>query len=327
MTAKIRALFTDDDIRNAYEVAGQSIKETARHLGWLKGVAVSRQLARFWCLDLGIHVARGRTPTQKPAKSSPRILLIDIETAPILAFVWSLWKQNVGLNQIVNEWYILSFCAKWLGEDEVIYQDIRDTPHDDASLMAPLWALLNEADIIIGQNGKAFDMPKIQARLVMAGHPPPRPYKIIDTMLMAKQQFRFTSNKLEWMTGPSAGLTEDSKDQHAKFPGFKLWAECLKGNPEAWDEMRSYNIPDVLTMEQLYLKLRPWYVGHPNLAAYVESDERLCPKCLSPDVKQDGFTFTQTGKYERYHCGGCGGYSRGRYTRNTTDKRKALLSN
>lgn len=331
----IRSKFTDGLIKDAY---GMGLKEGAKMLTeWaatfgFHEVRVSRQLLRFWCIDLGIHVPKSKRATQVQPKrpASPRILLIDIETAPILGYVWSLWKQNVGLNQIKEEWYILSYCAKWLHEPEIMYRDVRENPHSDESLMEPLWKLLDEADIIIGQNGKAFDMPKIQARLIMAGHMPPRPYKVIDTLIMAKQQFRFTSNKLEWMTGESAGLTTLKKNQHSKFPGFTLWAECLKGNPEAWDEMREYNIPDVTSMEELYLKLRPWYVGHPNLAAYVESTEVLCPKCLSPDIKQHPetpFTFTQTGKYEMYHCNSCGGFSRGRYTRNSTMKRKSLLSN
>lgn len=331
----IRSKFTDGLIKDAY---GMGLKEGAKMLTeWaatfgFHEVKVSRQLFRFWCIDLGIHVPKSKRVTQVQPKrpASPRILLIDIETAPILGYVWSLWKQNVGLNQIKEEWYILSYCAKWLHEPEIMYRDVRENPHSDESLMEPLWKLLDEADIIIGQNGKAFDMPKIQARLIMAGHMPPRPYKVIDTLIMAKQQFRFTSNKLEWMTGESAGLTTLKKNQHSKFPGFTLWAECLKGNPEAWDEMKEYNIPDVTSMEELYLKLRPWYVGHPNLAAYVESTEVLCPKCLSPDIKQHPetpFTFTQTGKYEMYHCNSCGGFSRGRYSRNSTMKRKSLLSN
>lgn len=321
----IRSQFTDTYLRDMYQAHG--LKAGASVISQCPGAPqVSRQLFRFWCIDLGIHVPKTsvKTVAKKPGA---RVLLIDIETAPILAYVWSLWKQNVGLNQIKEEWYILSFCAKWLGEPEIIYQDIRHEPFSDASLMQPLWDLLNEADIIIGQNGKAFDMPKIQARLVMAGFPPPRPYKVIDTLLMAKQQFRFTSNKLEWMTGDSSNLTAIQKSKHAKFPGFALWAECLKGNPEAWDEMKEYNIPDVTSMEELYLKLRPWYVGHPNMAVYVDSDKIACPKCASHDVVQDGFTFTQVGKYELYHCKGCGGYSRGRYTRNSTAVRKALLSN
>lgn len=324
----IRSQFTDTQITKAYELG---LKAGAAHLSRPPALAeVSRQLFRFWCIDLGIHVPKKNKKPEAKLKGQPKILLIDIETAPILGYVWSLWKQNVGLNQIKEEWYILSYCAKWLHEPEIMYRDVRENPHSDESLMEPLWKLLDEADIIIGQNGKAFDMPKIQARLIMAGHMPPRPYKVIDTLIMAKQQFRFTSNKLEWMTGESAGLTTLKKNQHSKFPGFTLWAECLKGNPEAWDEMQEYNIPDVTSMEELYLKLRPWYVGHPNLAAYVESTEVLCPKCLSPDIKQHPetpFTFTQTGKYEMYHCNSCGGFSRGRYTRNSTLKRKSLLSN
>jgi hypothetical protein len=329
----IRSLFDDAQITFAYAMGlkqGAALLSECTDNGSRTAVTVSRQLFRFWCIDLGVHVpksARKVRAEELKLKGTPKILLIDIETAPILGYVWSLWKQNVGLNQIKEEWYILSYCAKWLGEDGIIYRDVRHDPHSDASLLPELWELLNEADIIIGQNGKAFDIPKIQARMVMAGMLPPRPFKVIDTLLMAKQQFRFTSNRLEWMTGDSANLTEISKSKHAKYPGFALWAECLKGNMEAWDEMREYNVPDVTSMEQLYLRLRPWYVGHPNLAAYVESEEVLCPRCLSPDVKQDGFTFTQTGKYEMYTCGGCGGWSRGRYTRNTTGKRKALLTN
>jgi hypothetical protein len=315
----IRSQFTDQQIRDAYDLSGKSVKRTAEALS-AQGVEVSRQLCRFWLKDLKLHTGKKREA--KP--QGPRVLLIDIETAPILSYVWSLWKQNVGLNQIAGEWYILSYCAKWLGEPEILYRDIRHDPHNDESLMQPLWDLLNEADIIIGQNGKQFDMPKIQARLIMAGFPPPRPYKVIDTLLMARQQFRFTSNKLEWLTDK---LTETKKSKHAKFPGFALWAECIKGNPEAWDEMREYNIPDVTSMEELYIKLRPWYVGHPNMAVYTDQDKIACPKCASTDVEQDGFTFTQVGKYELYHCNGCGGWSRGRYTKNSTAVRKALLSN
>lgn len=325
----IRSQFTDAQIAAAYKAVDGRIAAGADRLnnGFNVRRTVSRQLFRFWCIDLGIHVPKTQRRAEPKLAGKPKILLIDIETAPILGYVWSLWKQNVGLNQIKEEWYILSYCAKWLGESEIIYRDVRNDPHSDASLLPELWELLNEADIIIGQNGKAFDIPKIQARMVMSGMLPPRPFKVIDTLLMAKQQFRFTSNRLEWMTGDSANLTEISKSKHAKFPGFALWAECLKGNVEAWDEMREYNVPDVTSMEELYLRLRPWYVGHPNLAAYVESEEMLCPRCLSTDIKQDGFTFTQTGKYEMYTCGGCGGWSRGRYTRNTTGKRKALLTN
>jgi DNA-directed RNA polymerase subunit RPC12/RpoP len=91
--------------------------------------------------------------------------------------------------------------------------------------------------------------------------------------------------------------------------------------------MKKYNIPDITSCEEVYLRLRPWYEGHPNVAAFDGGTELACPKCGSNDVEQDGFTFTNVGKYERYKCGACGGWSRGRYTRNSLAERKALLSN
>lgn len=47
-----------------------------------------------------------------------KVLLSDIETAPILASVWRIWDQNIGLNQIKADWHLLSFAAKWLGSAE-----------------------------------------------------------------------------------------------------------------------------------------------------------------------------------------------------------------
>lgn len=255
-----------------------------------------------------------------------RIGTLDIETSPIIAYVWSLWKQNVGLNQIVADWSILSFCYKWIDEKQPVYHDVsgQEDIRDDSSMLALLWAFLDEADIVIAQNGVAFDVKKIQARFVEAGMPPPSPFKVVDTMLEAKKIARFTSNRLAWL---SEILTDEPKSEHKKFPGFELWTECLADNPEAWAEMRRYNVTDVKATEKVYLKLRPYIIGHPNLAAYDEDDTMRCPKCGSESVERRGKTVTQTGEYQRYQCGGCGGWSRTRYTRNSLKKRQSLLSN
>lgn len=259
--------------------------------------------------------------------TGPKIGLIDIETAPIEGRVWGLFDQNVGLNQITTEWAILSFALKELGAPRrtVEYMDTseKEDPRDDYELCARLWEILHEYDILIAQNGKRFDMRKIRARLIMHGFPPPSPVKIEDTMLMARQVAAFTSNKLEWL---STYLSKLQKSKHNEFPGFELWAECLAGNPKAWKAMKKYNIPDILSMEQVYLKLRPWVRGHANVAVYDEHDELACPVCGSHKVKQDGYAYTNVGQYPRYHCGGCGAWSRGRRTVNSLAKRKSLLT-
>ena len=136
-------------------------------------------------------------------KNKPKILIYDIETAPILGYVWGLWQNNVGLNQIESDWYALSWSAKWLGspEDEVMYMDQRHAKNieDDSKMLKDIWKLLDEADIVITQNGKKFDQKKLNARFIMHGMKPPNSYRHIDTLQIAKRVFGFTSNKLEYM--------------------------------------------------------------------------------------------------------------------------------
>jgi hypothetical protein len=91
--------------------------------------------------------------------------------------------------------------------------------------------------------------------------------------------------------------------------------------------MRKYNPRDVIATEKLYLRLRPYIVGHPNLAVYDDGELTRCPKCNSTKIEKRGNERTQTGLYQRYHCQSCGGWARSRYTGNTLKKRQSLLSN
>jgi predicted RNA-binding Zn-ribbon protein involved in translation (DUF1610 family) len=258
----------------------------------------------------------------------PKILTIDVETSPLESWTWGIWDQNVGLEQIKTEWTILSFAAKWLGKKQVIYADTggrgADKARDDKPLMKQIWALLDEADIIIAQNGKRFDVRKMNARLVEHGFGPPSPYRVIDTMLVAKKYFAFTSQKLAWT---SKHLTDAPKSEHKKFPGFELWVECLKDNPKAWAEMKKYNVQDVRSTEKVYLVERPWIDQHPNLGAFDESDKPLCPKCGGKNVIAQSHrrSVKQQGVYKRYQCKDCGGWARGKVMQLPLEKRRSLL--
>ena len=275
---------------------------------------------------------RTKRPNNQPwtgVNVGARIVTLDIETAPILAYVWGLFKQFVGLDQIVKDWSILSVTWKWLGEKKTHYVDTWEDGkaadiHDDSKLLQALWLVLDEADIVVTQNGISFDIKKINARFIQAGMPPPSPYRQVDTKVEAAKVARLTSNKLAWL---AKVLNGSEKDKHADFPGFELWAECMKRNPKAWAAMKKYNPIDVVETEGVYLKLRPYIVGHPNVGAYLDLSEPTCPKCGSLEVQQRGFSRTQTGLYKRMRCSGCGGWSRTRYTQNTIGERKALLSN
>lgn len=255
-------------------------------------------------------------------KKGPKVLVFDIETAPLISYCWGLWDQNISLNQIKHDWHLLSWSAKWLGSKEVMYADQRKSKkvEDDSKLLKQIWNLLDEADIVIAQNGKAFDHKKLNARFVLNDMQPPSTYKIIDTMLIAKKHFAFTSNKLEYMSEKLC--TKYTKMKSKKFPGFEMWLGCLAGNLAAWKEMEKYNKHDVLALEELYYKLIPWD-STINFNAYNDSEEIVC-KCGSEKFQKYGYTYTNTSKFQRYKCTKCGSETRGRINLFTKEKKNSL---
>lgn len=289
---------------------GESWRKIAKELG------VSKSTVSDYLRKLFKH-----TQTEPSKNVSPKILFFDIETAPLRAHLWSMWQQGVGLNQIESDWYMLSFCCKWAHSDDVFYYDQRHAAdiEDDFELVSKLWEFLNEADIAVGQNSKRFDTKKANARFILNGLPKPSSYRQIDTMEIAKQQFGFTSNRLEYMTEKLCSTFKKSK--HKKFAGHDLWSECLKGNLEAWQEMEEYNRLDVLSLEELYNVLSSWDNKLPNFDVY-------CDEILDMDVwEKEGFHYTQLGKYQRYRNKITGQQKRSRVNLLTKEKRESLLSN
>jgi hypothetical protein len=131
---------------------------------------------------------------------------------------------------------------------------------------------------------------------------PPSPYQQIDTLKLAKKNFAFTSNKLEHLS-KKLNPEGKKKSEHSKFPGFKLWQECLRGNKAAWKEMAAYNVQDVLSTEALFERLAPW--GTPVNFSTFYNGERTC-QCGSTEFNKDGFSYKAKGKFQTYECKHCG---------------------
>lgn len=237
----------------------------------------------------------------------PKVLILDIELAPLEVHVWQLFDQNVGLNQIQQDWTVLSWAAKWQGKPQMFYQDVRSQrdKRDDSRILNKILELMDEADIIIGQNSRKFDTKKLNARFIInkikKGHPPSS-YRQVDTRELTKKTFSFTSNKLEYMTEQLC--VKYKKLKHKSFPGHELWVECLKGNLKAWREMEKYNKHDVLATEELYEKLIAW--SNPiNHNVYHKMHDNIC-SCGSTKFIKNGYHYKSTGKVDRYKCKNCG---------------------
>lgn len=252
-----------------------------------------------------------------------RILILDIETSPNIAYVWRFFKENIGAKQVLENTKMLSFAAKWLGDDKVYYQDVQYG--DEKQMLTILFELLDEADIVVAHNGDKFDLPHIQGRGLVLGLKPPAPYKTVDTVKVARYEFNFPSNSLEYLA--TVLDLRNKKDGHKKFPGFELWVGVLANDPAAWEEMREYNIQDILVLEELYLKMRPWMKRHPNVGVYDDGEKPVCPKCGSDHIHFRGFAHTNVGRYHRFQCNDCGGWGRTRLSVYPNELRKNLVVN
>ena len=231
-----------------------------------------------------------------------KILFLDLETSPNLAFVWGLWDQNVAINQLMESTEVICFGARWHGEKKVTF---RSTHHDGKKkMLKDLHALMEEADVLVGWNSAAFDSKHIKREFLEAGMLPPSPYKELDLMRVVKSQFKFPSNKLDYV---AQTLGVGAKVQHS---GFDLWIGCMAGDNKSWTKMKEYQIQDVDLLIDLYEKLKPWIKNHPHAALH-EGIEGGCSNCASVNIQRRGYARTITATYQRFQCTDCGKWLRG----------------
>lgn len=242
----------------------------------------------------------------------PEFIFLDIETSPILGYVWRTYQDNVL--KIIEPSKIMSVSWKRPGEVETYVKTIHDYPDykpgvvDDHALVQDVWELLDNADIVCAHYGDKFDLPKLNARFVYYGLNAPSPFQTIDTKKVASKYFKFDSNSL-------GNLGEYLGCGHKlETGGFDLWDRCIQGDTDAWNRMADYNTGDVALLEQVYLKLRPFIQNHPDMNI-VPTDE-VCKTCQSSNVTRRGYAFTKTGKKQRFQCNDCASWFTGGWEKN-----------
>lgn len=246
-----------------------------------------------------------------------KVLEIDIETAPNVAYVWSLFDTNVPIDRLVSPGYTLCFAARWQGEREIqFYSRWGMDPQD---MVCKAWDLLNAADVLVHYNGKKFDVPTLNREFVLQGLVPPSNYQEVDLYHVVKRRFRFASNKLDFVA-QQLGLGEK-----VKHKGMQLWREVMEGKESAQKTMERYNRGDVSLLGKLYTKLQPWIPNHPNRGLWLDPQKPTCRNCGSTKVKKNGTERRFTLSYQRYKCTGCGANLRSRFAEKGEQNRNILV--
>lgn len=238
----------------------------------------------------------------------PKVLLFDIETTPLTVKTWHTGKQRISFDQIMEEWFLLSYSGKWLFDSKVFGSVLTPAEvlhKDDFRITKEIWHYFDQADVIIAHNGNGFDIPKSQTRFLAHRLAPPSPFQTIDTLLIARKNFQLSSNKLDYI----GQLMLNERKLHTEY---SLWLRCLEGDPQALSDMLTYNKQDVLLLEDIYVLLRPWVKNHPNMAIFMEAHEPSCPNCGSTDIKECGYYTTSVNRFLAFRCNSCGAVCRSR---------------
>jgi len=221
-----------------------------------------------------------------------------------------LFEETTSPKFIRRNWFVLCWSAKWLGKKRIYHSSLPDfrgykelpsktEKNIDRKVMKGLWDKLDECDIAVAHNLKSFDRKKANTRFIINGMPPPSPYEMVDTLQIARSEFKFTSNKLGYI---SSKLSVSKKIETG---GFDLWVGCENGDKKSWDKMIKYCDQDVKVLEDVYLEERPYMRHHPNLGIILNYE--ACPKCGSKEKTRDGIRYTLTGTFQKFRCKGCKG--------------------
>lgn len=263
----------------------------------------------------GVHPekirARTRRLLKKHRKNShnrPKILVFDLETTPLVSYIWSRWQKHIPDTNVTQDSFVLCWAAKWLFEDSLLSDVVTSKEaqnQDDYRIMKSLWALINEADIIIGHNALNFDIKVMNGRFLKHGLELPNPYQVIDTYRHAAKKFRLTSSGLNFLARYLGLPTKTDTN-------FKLWVDSMKGDSSSLNKMNDYCKNDVKVLEDVYLTMRPYIQPHPNVGVYVQSEVLTCPSCGHDELEEEGTYATSVNLYKAHRCKSCGSIARSR---------------
>ena len=293
---------------------------------------VARQTVDRYLREVRIHV---------PDKDA-KILLFDVETAPMEVWSWGIRDQFLQHFQIKEEWFVLSWAAKWLFNGEIMSDCVTPSESlakDDMRVLKGIHDLFEQANIVVAHNAARFDVRKLNYRFITHGYFKPSPYSVVDTLRQAQKHFAASSHKLDHLT-KTFGLSQKEDTT------FELWDNCVSskdliketvrymdGTQKSFlqlsdrfrevkfniqknlDYMLKYNKSDVVALEGLYLFLRPWMTSHPNVAMLMGIEGEACANCGSIELDWSIKEYpTPAGSFKAARCMDCGAIVRTRFS-------------
>lgn len=227
----------------------------------------------------------------------PKILIYDIETAKVNFELWWSGNQWVNGNNSLNDPRIITIAYKWLGSNKVGVVKW-DKKKSDKQLMKEFLDIYNQADMVIGINNDKFDNKYINARAAKYGFDVNTHVKSLDIQKQCRRLFRLPSYSMKYL-----GKYFNLEQQKMKVSMQDIWEDIMYGTKkEAKKAMKllvKYNIQDILTTEQLFLRLQKYLKCPIHVGVLQGNNKATCPISGSSNIELYKTTFTASGTIQR----------------------------
>ena len=226
-----------------------------------------------------------------------RRLFFDVEVSYCKGWFWRpSHKTSISYHQILEHGKIICISYKWEGQDKVYNLNWNST-QCDKDMLNKFIKILNQADEIVGHNSDRFDIKWLRTRCIYHKLPMFPTYKSFDTLKFFRGNVLAPSNRLDYL-GEYYNEGRKLKNED------DLWYNVIeKNNRSALKRMVKYCDQDVLLLERIYKRIKPYSKAISHVSG-VKSD---CPECGSDEVKLNGHSYTAGGtKKQRLVCLCCG---------------------
>lgn len=238
----------------------------------------------------------------------PKVLFYDLESTPLLAYIWQPGEQYVGHSQLHkdrNMWDIICITYCYNDGKPAKHLDFDYDKQDSTEMIKEFDRLAAKADIVIGKNNKRFDDKMINAIRMFKDLPcDPSWMKYTgDLERQMRKYFRLPSQSLDYISH-KLGLGGKIKMQ------ISDWIDIIEKNPnglKAFNKMIKYGKKDITDTRAIWNYLEAHCEPIFNMAALNDQGTAVlrCRHCASPKLHKDGFKTTTSARYQIYKCNDC----------------------
>ena len=284
----------------------------------------------------------------KALKLPYSILIYDIETSLLLAFLFQLGEQRVSHDQLLDSmdmFGIITISYKWYGQKEI-------HTLEGENALEEFDKIARTANVIIGKNNFRFDDKRLNTERLLKGLQPYMEFfhKSDDLESQLRRYFSFPSFSLDalskhfglggkvkmefkdWKSIAKLKLLQEFTKQFVKY-GTRINSLAMQAIQEAYckslfktsvhevvevgekalKKMAFYNKKDVQDTEDLLTRALPYIKLKYNAATAAQknntSERMLCTLCGSKRIAMSEKSFTGGTRYQLFHCYEHNGYA------------------